>query len=64
MREVLTYMAQKNGTTYTPPADTWRSPEHPNGDSPTRHNGKIRESRLTGAESTQKENHVSTVCPT
>lgn len=56
MREVLAYMAQKNGTTYTPPADTWRSPEHPNGDSPTRHNGKIRESRLTGAESTQKEN--------
>ncbi|ENG2553096.1 HNH endonuclease, partial [Citrobacter farmeri] len=52
MREVLAYMAQKNGTTYTPPADTWRSPEHPNGDSPTRHNGKIRESRLTGAEST------------
>lgn len=35
---------------------TRRSPEHPNGDSPTRHNGKIRESCLTGAESTQKEN--------
>ena len=53
---MLAYMAQKNGTTYTPPADAWRSPENPNGDSPTRHNGKISESRLTGAESTQKEN--------
>lgn len=52
MREVLAYIAKKNGTTYTPPAEAWRS----NGEAPTRHAGNISESRLTGAESTQKEN--------
>lgn len=56
MREVLAYIAKKNGTTYTPPADACRSPAHQNGEAPTRHAGNISESRLTGAESTQKEN--------
>lgn len=52
MREVLAYMAQKNGTTYTPPTETGRSPD----EAPTRHTGIISESRLTGVESTQKDN--------
>ncbi|HGY5113279.1 TPA: HNH endonuclease [Citrobacter freundii] len=56
MREVLAYLAKKNGTTYTAPADYRRSTEQHNSDAPTWHKGKVSESRLTGAESIQKEN--------
>jgi len=56
MREVLAYMAKKNGTTYTPPANARRSSEQHNGDAPIRHKGNVSENRLTGVESTQKDN--------
>lgn len=56
MREVLAYIAKKNGTTYTAPADSLRNTEQQNGDSPYRHHGSVSAPRLTGAESTQKEN--------